>query len=73
MGYPSAWLREWQDALPISEEYIRHHTVLVAERGGAIVGVAAWEETSTQAEVCHPWVLRRRRGTALDEHSLNDC
>lgn len=56
-GYPEAWLHEWRDALTLTAEYVRRHQVLVAEVRGAVVGLAALEETGPEAELAHLWVL----------------
>lgn len=61
-GYPEAWLHEWRDALTLTAEYVAAHTVLVAEAGGALVGMCALEVTAGDAgeaegELAHLWVL----------------
>lgn len=65
LGYPAAWLDAWTVALTFTPEYVAHHTILVAEGDDGIVGVAALEERSTEAELGHLWVRPDRQGLGI--------
>ena len=64
-GYPEAWLHEWRDELHLTPEYIEAHRVLVAEAGGALVGMVALEEDGEEAELAHLWVLPGQQGQGV--------
>jgi ribosomal protein S18 acetylase RimI-like enzyme len=64
-GYPEAWLREWEPQLTITEEYVRRHTVFVAEAGAEVIGMASLEETPERAEIGHLWVLPKAQGVGI--------
>lgn len=76
-GYPEAWLHEWKDALTLTPAYVAEHTVLVAEVGGAVVGVAALETGDGEGELAHLWVLPgwhgRGVGRTLVERALEEA
>ena len=65
LGYPAAWLDAWGVALTFTPEYVAHHTILVADGDDGIVGVAALEERSTEAELGHLWVRPDRQGMGI--------
>ncbi len=68
-GYPEAWLREWEDSLRITPEEIRAHDVLVAEDGGALVGVVA-VVGDPEPEITHLWIRSDRQGRGIGRELL---
>lgn len=69
-GYPDEWLKEWQDDLTLSAEFIVSNAVFVAvERrdGGqsTISGVVALEDGVDGPEIAHLWVRPDRQGFGI--------
>jgi len=64
-GYPEAWLREWEDELTITPEWVRAHTVLIAERQGRLVGMVGVGEGEFGPELSHLWIAPDCQGLGL--------
>lgn len=55
-GYPEAWIAAWSGGLTIAPAMIDAHTVLVAEIGGEVRGVAVLAERQSFWSLEHLWV-----------------
>ncbi len=55
-GYPEAWINAWSAALTITPAAIEEHSVLVAELGGAVCGVAVLADRQSHWSLEHLWV-----------------
>jgi predicted N-acetyltransferase YhbS len=55
-GYSASWMREWDAQLTILPGYIDMHSVWLAERDGAIVGMCALEDRGLRWMLEHVWV-----------------
>jgi GNAT superfamily N-acetyltransferase len=64
-GYPEAWLAAWVPALTITPGYLAEHTVLVAERDGAVVAFVGLVDAGTHWDLDHLWVLPEHQGGGL--------
>jgi len=70
-GYPEAWINAWSAALTITPAAIEAHSVLVAEIGGTVCGVAVLADCHAHWSLEHLWVdptmQRQGIGRALFE------
>lgn len=64
-GYPDHWIKQWEDALTITPEYIEDNQVFVAEEDEHIVGFYAMVVHGDQAELDHMWVSPEHMGTGI--------
>jgi N-acetylglutamate synthase-like GNAT family acetyltransferase len=64
-GYSDDLIELWRDGLAISPELARHCSVIVAERDGERVGVAAVRVEGTEAEIEHLWVRPAAMGAGV--------
>ena len=73
-GYPAEWLDAWREELTLSEDYVAHNEVFVADTGDALAGVAALEHVRGEAVLEHVCVApshqRQGIGEALVRHAL---
>jgi ribosomal protein S18 acetylase RimI-like enzyme len=72
-GYPSDWLKAWEDDLIVTSEGIARHATFVASLDGEVVGVCQLQQSDDHAMLEHVWVdpscHRRGVGRALVEHA----
>jgi GNAT superfamily N-acetyltransferase len=70
-GYPKSWLREWDDVLSITSEYILNNPTYVAISDERIVGFCSVLVGGDEARLDHLWVMpsemKRGVGRALFE------
>lgn len=64
-GYPAEWLDAWADELTLTEDYIDHHRVFIAEDNGVTVGVCALEDHDDRWALEHVWVEPGRHGEGV--------
>jgi N-acetylglutamate synthase-like GNAT family acetyltransferase len=73
-GYDAALLEGWRDQLVVSEEMVSRGRVFVAERRGAVLGVAAVvdEPPDVELDACfvEPVAIGTGVGRALVQHAL---
>ena len=63
--YPENWLREWQEVLTITPEYILENPTFVAAVEGEIVGFGAVQVEGCEAVLDHLWVLPQFMGRGI--------
>ena len=68
-GYPEKWIRQWQEALTITADYVVKNATFVAAVEDKIVGFVAVQIEGADAVLDHLWVLpqlmRKGVGRAL--------
>ena len=71
--YPENWIRQWQEALTITPEYVIENPTFVAAVDDEIVGFGAVQIEAGAAVLDHLWVLPqfmgRGVGRALFQHA----
>jgi ribosomal protein S18 acetylase RimI-like enzyme len=76
-GYPSSWLKLWEESLTVTLEQVQNNTIFVCELQGEIVGFIGISAEANRAEIEHLWVLPefmgRGIGRALFKHALEWC
>ena len=63
--YPENWIRQWQEALTITPEYVATNPAFVAVLQGEIVGFGAVQIGAGEAVLDHLWVLARFMGRGV--------
>jgi ribosomal protein S18 acetylase RimI-like enzyme len=64
-GYPEAWIAAWSQGLTIAPAMIDAHTVLVAEVGGEVRGVAVLADRQSYWSLEHLWVDPAAQGQGI--------
>jgi len=72
-GYPEHWIKHWEADLTISEDFIRHNEVFVAEDNGEIRGFYALRVNGPKAELEHMWVAPAYIGTGVGKELFLDA
>ena len=71
--YPENWIRQWQEALTVTPEYVAENPTFVAAIDEEIVGFCAVQIESSEAVLDHLWVLPQFMGggvgRALFQHA----
>ena len=65
-GYPENWIKQWEQALTITPEYIESNQVFVAEdEDERILGFYALDVSQARAELDHMWVSPDHMGSGV--------
>lgn len=76
-GYPSSWLKLWEEFLTVTIEQVQNDTIFVCELQEKIIGFIGISAEENLAEIEHLWVLPefmgRGIGRALFKHALKWC
>lgn len=76
-GYPSSWLKLWEEFLTVTIEQVQSNTIFVCELQEKIVGFIGISVEKNLAEIEHLWVLPefmgRGIGRDLFKYALKWC
>ena len=64
-GYPEHWLKAWTENLTLTPDYIRCHSVQVAELDGRMVAFNGLQIAGETALLDHLWVLPEAMGRGI--------
>jgi N-acetylglutamate synthase-like GNAT family acetyltransferase len=64
-GYPEHWIKQWQDELTISNEFVSENEVYVLASDNEVRGFYALVVRNEKAELEHLWVAPQHIGTGV--------